>query len=159
MATGTDRMDHQPPPIPPPVPAGMPMPNIVGIGGEPSEPPAQTLTMRRMSMSSAASSNLNGSAHRRRPSVAAVLASNSAPPPLTQGMGPGSGTTTTSSASPAAKAEASTFDDPAAAGLGPPGPPGLVHDDDLRRVPTYLQPSLPWRERLLHFTFAWYTVT
>lgn len=30
---------------------------------------------------------------------------------------------------------------------------------DLRRVPTYLQPSLPWRKRLLHFTFAWYTVT
>ena len=35
-------------------------------------------------------------------------------------------------------------------------PPGLL---DLRRVPTYLQPSLPWRKRLLHFTFAWYTVT
>ncbi|KAK3385909.1 voltage-dependent anion channel-domain-containing protein [Podospora didyma] len=29
----------------------------------------------------------------------------------------------------------------------------------LERVPTYLQPSLPWRDRLLHFTFAWYTVT
>ncbi|KAK4159511.1 voltage-dependent anion channel-domain-containing protein [Cladorrhinum sp. PSN259] len=29
----------------------------------------------------------------------------------------------------------------------------------LERIPTYLQPSLPWRERLLHFTFAWYTVT
>ncbi|KAK3317488.1 voltage-dependent anion channel [Cercophora scortea] len=29
----------------------------------------------------------------------------------------------------------------------------------LRRIPTYLQPNLPWRERLLHFTFAWYTVT
>ncbi|KAK0673563.1 voltage-dependent anion channel-domain-containing protein [Cercophora samala] len=29
----------------------------------------------------------------------------------------------------------------------------------LQRIPTYLQPPLPWRERLLHFTFAWYTVT
>ena len=29
----------------------------------------------------------------------------------------------------------------------------------LHRVPTYLQPSLPWRNRLIHFTFAWYTVT
>ncbi|KAK4204656.1 voltage-dependent anion channel-domain-containing protein [Triangularia verruculosa] len=29
----------------------------------------------------------------------------------------------------------------------------------LHRIPTYLQPPLSWRERLLHFTFAWYTVT
>ena len=29
----------------------------------------------------------------------------------------------------------------------------------LERIPTYLQPSLPWRDRLMHFTFAWYTVT
>ncbi|KAK1753211.1 putative malic acid transport protein, partial [Echria macrotheca] len=29
----------------------------------------------------------------------------------------------------------------------------------LERIPTFLQPSLPWRDRLLHFTFAWYTVT
>ncbi|KAK0701149.1 voltage-dependent anion channel-domain-containing protein [Apiosordaria backusii] len=29
----------------------------------------------------------------------------------------------------------------------------------LQRIPTYLQPPLPWRDRLLHFTFAWYTVT
>ncbi|KAK0648190.1 voltage-dependent anion channel, partial [Cercophora newfieldiana] len=29
----------------------------------------------------------------------------------------------------------------------------------LERVPTFLQPSIPWRDRLLHFTFAWYTVT
>ncbi|KAL2125643.1 hypothetical protein VTJ04DRAFT_2008 [Mycothermus thermophilus] len=29
----------------------------------------------------------------------------------------------------------------------------------LDRVPTILQPSLPWRDRLMHFTFAWYTVT
>ncbi|KAK4132166.1 hypothetical protein BT67DRAFT_92166 [Trichocladium antarcticum] len=29
----------------------------------------------------------------------------------------------------------------------------------LERIPTYLQPNLPWRDRLLHFTFAWYTVT
>jgi len=29
----------------------------------------------------------------------------------------------------------------------------------LERIPTFLQPSLPWRHRILHFTFAWYTVT
>ncbi|KAJ9141676.1 C4-dicarboxylate transporter/malic acid transporter [Pleurostoma richardsiae] len=29
----------------------------------------------------------------------------------------------------------------------------------LERVPTYLQPRIPLRERLHHFTFAWYTVT
>lgn len=29
----------------------------------------------------------------------------------------------------------------------------------LERVPTYLQPNMPLRERLHHFTFAWYTVT
>ncbi|KAF4332506.1 c4-dicarboxylate transporter malic acid transporter [Fusarium beomiforme] len=29
----------------------------------------------------------------------------------------------------------------------------------LERIPTYLQPSMPLRERLHHFTFAWYTVT
>ncbi|KAK0609951.1 hypothetical protein B0T17DRAFT_545603 [Bombardia bombarda] len=29
----------------------------------------------------------------------------------------------------------------------------------LERIPTYLQPSLPWHDRLMHFTFAWYTVT
>ncbi|KAK0724976.1 voltage-dependent anion channel-domain-containing protein [Lasiosphaeris hirsuta] len=29
----------------------------------------------------------------------------------------------------------------------------------LERIPTFLQPSLPWRDRLMHFTFAWYTVT
>ncbi|KAK3361911.1 voltage-dependent anion channel-domain-containing protein [Lasiosphaeria ovina] len=29
----------------------------------------------------------------------------------------------------------------------------------LEKVPTYMQPSLPWRERLMHFTFAWYTLT
>ncbi|KAM7189073.1 Voltage-dependent anion channel domain containing protein [Naviculisporaceae sp. PSN 640] len=164
MATGTDAMDHQPPPIPIPT---IPMPNIVGIGGEPSEPPAQTLMMRRMSMSSAASSNINGSAYRRRPSVAAVLATNSAPPPAPlssgTGTGTGTGTMTITSAITAAKAEASsTEEDPASVtGLGPPGPPGVVHDDgcSLRRVPTYLQPSLPWRKRLMHFTFAWYTVT
>ncbi|KAK4207447.1 voltage-dependent anion channel [Rhypophila decipiens] len=58
------------------------------------------------------------------------------------------------SAIAAAKAE----EDPSTPGLGPPGH-GLGEDCDLRRVPTYLQPSLPWRKRLLHFTFAWYTVT
>ncbi|KAK3313034.1 c4-dicarboxylate transporter malic acid transport [Apodospora peruviana] len=36
-----------------------------------------------------------------------------------------------------------------------PGPPRNI----LERIPTYLQPSLPWRRRLLHFTFAWYTLT
>lgn len=61
----------------------------------------------------------------------------------------------------------------------PPPPPrrrtsvtvSMVHGDSvdelgaeprlavLHRIPTYLQPPLPWRERLLHFTFAWYTVT
>lgn len=29
----------------------------------------------------------------------------------------------------------------------------------LERIPTYLQPSISLRERLRHFTFAWYTVT
>lgn len=29
----------------------------------------------------------------------------------------------------------------------------------LERIPTYLQPSISFRERLRHFTFAWYTVT
>ncbi|KAK3346525.1 voltage-dependent anion channel-domain-containing protein [Lasiosphaeria hispida] len=29
----------------------------------------------------------------------------------------------------------------------------------LERIPTFLQPSLPWRDRLMHFTFAWYTVS
>ncbi|KAK3388470.1 voltage-dependent anion channel-domain-containing protein [Sordaria brevicollis] len=29
----------------------------------------------------------------------------------------------------------------------------------LERIPTILQPSIPWRKRLMHFTFAWYTVT
>ncbi|GAB1318240.1 Voltage-dependent anion channel-domain-containing protein [Madurella fahalii] len=37
-----------------------------------------------------------------------------------------------------------------------PAEPSLVV---LERIPTYLQPSLPWRRRLLHFTFAWYTIT
>lgn len=27
------------------------------------------------------------------------------------------------------------------------------------RVATYLQPNIPLRERLYHFTFAWYTLT
>lgn len=29
----------------------------------------------------------------------------------------------------------------------------------LERIPTYLQPPISLRERLKHFTFAWYTVT
>ncbi|KAB5525645.1 voltage-dependent anion channel [Coniochaeta sp. 2T2.1] len=29
----------------------------------------------------------------------------------------------------------------------------------MERVPTYLQPRMPFRERLHHFTFAWYTVS
>ena len=29
----------------------------------------------------------------------------------------------------------------------------------LERIPTILQPSIPWTKRLMHFTFAWYTVT
>lgn len=29
----------------------------------------------------------------------------------------------------------------------------------LERIPTILQPSIPWRKRLMHFTVAWYTVT
>ncbi len=29
----------------------------------------------------------------------------------------------------------------------------------MERVPTYLQPRLPFRERLHHFTFAWYTLS
>lgn len=29
----------------------------------------------------------------------------------------------------------------------------------LERIPTYLQPPISMRERLKHFTFAWYTVT
>lgn len=29
----------------------------------------------------------------------------------------------------------------------------------LERIPTYLQPPISLRERLRHFTFAWYTVT
>lgn len=29
----------------------------------------------------------------------------------------------------------------------------------LERIPTYLQPPISVRERLRHFTFAWYTVT
>ncbi len=29
----------------------------------------------------------------------------------------------------------------------------------VQRVPTYLQPSIPFHERLHHFTFAWYAVT
>jgi hypothetical protein len=33
----------------------------------------------------------------------------------------------------------------------------ITHPID--RVPTYLQPSMPLRERLNHFTFAWYTLT
>lgn len=46
---------------------------------------------------------------------------------------------------------------------GEPTPAGSVPSEPymlvLERIPTYLQPSLPWRDRLLHFTFAWYTVT
>ncbi len=40
-----------------------------------------------------------------------------------------------------------------------PPPPELLPAITLERVPTYLQPKLPWRDRLLHFTFAWYTLT
>lgn len=29
----------------------------------------------------------------------------------------------------------------------------------LERIPTYLQPPISLKERLRHFTFAWYTVT
>ena len=29
----------------------------------------------------------------------------------------------------------------------------------MERVPTYLQPRMPFQERLHHFTFAWYTVS
>lgn len=51
--------------------------------------------------------------------------------------------------------------------VGPPVPPSTRDAPSpvesrqlvLHRVPTYLQPSLPWRDRLIHFTFAWYTVT
>lgn len=118
--------------------------------------------MRRMSMSSAATTtsghlNTNASTYRRRPSVAGVLASNST------GTGTGTGMATITSAITAAKSETTSVgEDPASAGLGPPGPCGGLADvdgRDLRRVPTYMQPSLPWRKRLLHFTFAWYTVT
>ncbi len=41
----------------------------------------------------------------------------------------------------------------------PPPPEAEPRLAVLERIPTYLQPSLPWRDRLLHFTFAWYTVT
>ncbi|KAK3950632.1 voltage-dependent anion channel-domain-containing protein [Pseudoneurospora amorphoporcata] len=37
--------------------------------------------------------------------------------------------------------------------------PRLPEPSVLERVPTILQPSIPWRKRLMHFTFAWYTVT
>lgn len=48
-----------------------------------------------------------------------------------------------------------------------PTPPDRGDDDDpdgdggavLERIPTILQPSLPWRKRIHHVTFAWYTVT
>jgi hypothetical protein len=40
----------------------------------------------------------------------------------------------------------------------PPPEPRLA-DSVLERIPTYLQPPIPWRDRLMHFTFAWYTVT
>lgn len=44
-----------------------------------------------------------------------------------------------------------------------PTPPALDDDDGpgavLERIPTILQPSLPWRKRIHHVTFAWYTVT
>lgn len=48
-------------------------------------------------------------------------------------------------------------------------PDGSTDDNDLtreptprvplERIPTYLQPPISVRERLRHFTFAWYTVT
>lgn len=34
-----------------------------------------------------------------------------------------------------------------------------LHTSPMERVPTYLQPRMPFRERLHHFTFAWYTVS
>lgn len=36
---------------------------------------------------------------------------------------------------------------------------GLTPRLTLERIPTYLQPPISMRERLRHFTFAWYTVT
>ncbi len=50
-------------------------------------------------------------------------------------------------------------DDEPPAPLPLPPPPELLPAIPLERVPTYLQPKLPWRDRLLHFTFAWYTLT
>lgn len=34
-----------------------------------------------------------------------------------------------------------------------------LHTSPMERVPTYLQPRLAFRQRLQHFTFAWYTVS
>lgn len=50
-------------------------------------------------------------------------------------------------------------EEPAAALPLPPLPELLPAAATLERVPTYLQPRLPWRDRLSHFTFAWYTLT
>lgn len=42
-------------------------------------------------------------------------------------------------------------------------PSSGIHADagfhPVERIPTYLQPEIPLRQRLHHFTFAWYTVT
>lgn len=107
-------------------------PIVVGIGGEPIESPVQTLMMRRLSLSSGVAGSSALANGNRRTSTAG---------------------STMMTALAAAKAEVTgDTDHSSESGLDPP-------DVDLRRVPTYLQPSLPWRKRLLHFTFAWYTVT
>ncbi|KAK5662655.1 hypothetical protein OQA88_8571 [Cercophora sp. LCS_1] len=41
----------------------------------------------------------------------------------------------------------------------PSPPPADLPEHQLERIPTFLQPSMPWRDRLMHFTFAWFTVT
>lgn len=52
-----------------------------------------------------------------------------------------------------------TMDQPArSAGAGEVSN-GLAPRTTLERIPTYLQPPISLRERLRHFTFAWYTVT